>query len=212
MNGNPNRSGGVDSDFFVAPFCRNDAGFAHILYYCDIFEQKPHNSAFFTANCAHRRAISSSRRTATGQTVQTRIFGQKLRNSALFRSFPRFSLQIMRIGGRNLRPAAQPQGRRRKRGIFGQNRAFPRFFALFRVFSYFPAFFATNCARRRAHPPSRRTAARRTARTRIFPGKTAQFRVFSLFSAHYADSPVQNVLFRTFYRSTGRHQFLRIID
>ena len=119
-------------------------------------------SAFFNANCAHRWAISSSRRTATGQTAQTRLFRAKT--------------------------------------------------AQFRVFSLFSAFFAANCAHRWAIPSSRRTAAGRTARMRHFRAKAAQFCIFSYFPAHYADSPVQNVLFRTFYRSTGRHQFLRIID
>ena len=119
-------------------------------------------SAFFTANNAHWRAQPPSRRTAAGQTARTRHFWAKPRISAFFRTFPRFSPQIVRVGGRILHPAAQPQGGRRERAFF--------------------------------------------------LAKTAQFRVFSLFSAHYADSPVQNVLFRTFYRSTGRHQFLRIID
>ena len=124
-----------------------------------VFQRKLRASAgdFFIP--PHGRRADGANAAFSGKTAHFRVFSLF---SAFFRTFPRFSPQIVRVGGRILHPAAQPQGGRRERAFF--------------------------------------------------LAKTAQFRVFSLFSAHYADSPVQNVLFRTFYRSTGRHQFLRTID
>ena len=95
-------------------------------------------SAFSNANCAHRRATSSSRRTAAGRTARMRHFRAKAAQFCAFSLFSAF------FTANNAHWRAQPPSRRtaarrtaRTRIFPGKNRTIPRFFALFRALRRF---------------------------------------------------------------------------